>query len=255
MDNAKAKEILRLYRPGTTDALDPQMREALRAIENDPELARWFEQQCGVYIAVRGKLKQIEVPPDLKRNILLENAGRRKFILLSLNRPSIWLAAAAAVVFLVTGVWSVIPRNKGVDFAFFSDRMTGLVLRPTYPMTLHSTNIDEIRQDLQTKQLQANFVLPKGMQQLVPEGCGVGEWNKLRASMICFNAGRTDKGKLKELFLFVASRGDLQYVPSSKKPQLKRIHNTMTASWANGDKVYLLVASRTEPQLEQYLEE
>src|SRR5882724_4975437 len=103
VDNQRAKEILRLYRPGTLDALDPQMAEALQEVQRDPALADWFNQQCGVCIALRSKLKQIEVPPDLKRKILLGNIGRRRVI--SLRRPAPILAAAAALALLAAGVW------------------------------------------------------------------------------------------------------------------------------------------------------
>src|SRR4051812_12793576 len=103
MDSSQARKALELYRPGTTDALDPQMAEALQAVQHDPELAKWFDEHCGSYIAIRNKLKQIEVPPDLKRKILLENVGRRRII--PFNRPAVWLAAAAAIVLLASAAW------------------------------------------------------------------------------------------------------------------------------------------------------
>src|SRR5271166_4601327 len=103
MDSARAKEVLKLYRPGTMDAMVPEMAEALRVVHEDPELARWFDEHCGVYIAVRSKLKQIEVPAGLKERILAEELGRKRITRFS--QPLLWLAAAAALVLAAVGVW------------------------------------------------------------------------------------------------------------------------------------------------------
>jgi hypothetical protein len=72
MDSAEAREILKLYRPDSTDAADPQTAEALSLVDRDPELDHWFREHCEVYTAIRAKLKQIPVPADLKRKILVE---------------------------------------------------------------------------------------------------------------------------------------------------------------------------------------
>ncbi len=118
MDKRRAKELLGLYRPGTQDALDPQVAEALQEAQRDPELTEWFNEQCGVCIALRSKLKQIEVPPDLKRKILLGSIGRRRALVLP--RPGPLLACAGGEcpgwravlgrVFTLEGVHSVSPH-------------------------------------------------------------------------------------------------------------------------------------------------
>jgi hypothetical protein len=245
----KVREILRLYRPGTMDAMDPQMAEALQEVQRDPELAHWFNEQCGVYIAIRSKLKQIEVPADLKRRILLENVGRRKMI--HLNRPVTWLAAAAAVALLGVVWWTSINNSHGRDFMAYRDRMTGAALRG-YAMSLTSTNLATIQQFLRGKG-QADYALTKGLEKLPAEGCATPLWYKVRSSMICFDAGKTKDGKQKEVYLFVANRSELDNAPGSSKPKIEEVRNTMTASWTAGDRVYVLVASRNERELEPYL--
>jgi hypothetical protein len=252
MDSRQAKEILRLYRPGTLDALDPQIALALQEVQRDPALAEWFNQQCGVCIALRSKLKQIEVPPDLKRKILLGNLGRRRII--SFPRPAPLLAAAAAVALLATVLWTVFAPKVDVRFSSYRERVSGDALRG-YQMTKVSTNLEEIQAFLDEKKWPADYVLPRSLQQLVPEGCANLEWHNKKYSMLCFDAGKNKDGKTKELYLLVAPRAELQDVPVSDKPQFVRVHDQgiLTASWAAGKNVYLLFG-KGEPDLAQYFD-
>ena len=60
MTRGAVKEILLLYRPGTADAEDPQVAEAIEFAKRDPELGRWFEQHQVFQAAMRAKFRQIE---------------------------------------------------------------------------------------------------------------------------------------------------------------------------------------------------
>jgi hypothetical protein len=247
MDNRQAKEILQLFRPGTTDALDPQMAEALQAVQRDPELAKWFEEQCAVYLAVRGKLKQIEVPPDLKRKILLGNIGLQSMAPLLYN-PMVWLAAAAAIVVLGIGLWFLGTPGNDNDFSVYRDRQARQVQRG-YRMTMASTNLNEIRGFLRAKRWDGDYVLTKGLEKLAGEGCAAISWHQKRVSMICFDAGNN-----KELYLFVANRSELSNIPKPGQTEFTRIHNFMTASWTAGDRVYILAGSGDAAELQAYLD-
>ena len=252
MDNQRAKEILRLYRPGTLDALDPQMAEALQEVQRDPALADWFNQQCGVCIALRSKLKQIEVPPDLKRKILLGNIGRRRVI--SLRRPAPILAAAAALALLAAGVWFMLTPKADLRFASYRERVSGLAWKG-YQMSLFSTNLDDIHAFLDGKKWPADYVLPKNLEKLPVEGCANLDWHNRKYSMLCFDAGKNKDGKKKELYLLVAARAELQDVPAADKPLFVAVHDQgiMTATWVNGKNVYVLVGNR-EPDLAPYFD-
>jgi hypothetical protein len=246
MDSGEAKKILQLYRPGTTDALEPQMAEALQVVQSDPELAHWFADHCGVYIAIRGKLKQIEVPADLKRRILLENAGRRRII--PFNRPAVWLAAAAAIVLLASAAWMFLKPGKGDSFAAYKQREV-LQVQRGYAMTMTSTNLNEIREFLRAGHSVADYALPKGLENLAGTGCAPLHWHGKPVAMVCFNAGPK-----KDLFLFVASRSGFSNPPPPGPPQFDRIHRLMTASWSAGNKVYILAGAGDQSELQQYLD-
>ena len=65
MDREQAKEILLRYQPGRDDTVDPEIVEALRLLDRDPELASWFEQQQRADDAIRAGFRNTPVPADL----------------------------------------------------------------------------------------------------------------------------------------------------------------------------------------------
>jgi hypothetical protein len=76
MNCSEAKEVLLLYRPGTADAADPQIAEALDLASRDPELRRWLDQHGAFQKVMCAKLQQIDVPACL-RGSLLKTRGPR----------------------------------------------------------------------------------------------------------------------------------------------------------------------------------
>ena len=72
MNATEAKEILVLYRPGTTDDHDPSFAEALEYCERDPELKHWFDGHCDVYRTLRQRFKELPIPNALKEQIVAE---------------------------------------------------------------------------------------------------------------------------------------------------------------------------------------
>src|SRR5687767_14491041 len=105
MDSERAREILLLYRPGTSDAHDPGFAEALELAKSDAELGLWFEAHCARQSLVRSRLRQISVPEELRRRILDRVAERPATVWW--QRPAFrTLAAAAAIVLLAGLAWS-----------------------------------------------------------------------------------------------------------------------------------------------------
>src|SRR5882724_4293643 len=122
MDSRLAKAILLRYRPGATDASDPEFAEALEQAERDPELGRWFAQHRAFHNTIRDRFKQLPVPASLKEAIL---AGCRPTVIpVWWQRPAFQALAAAAAIVLLIGVarfWSR-PREER-SFAAFQSRV------------------------------------------------------------------------------------------------------------------------------------
>ena len=78
MNRSEAREVLLLYRPGTADAADPQIAEALELAGSDPELGRWFDQHRAIQKAMCAKFQQIEIPSHLKASLLIRGQRSRR---------------------------------------------------------------------------------------------------------------------------------------------------------------------------------
>ncbi len=84
MDNREAKFLLSAYRPSGQDADDPCFAEALEQARRDPVLERCFNESIAFDATMTEKLRAVEVPPDLRENIL---AGVKDQPSASLVRP------------------------------------------------------------------------------------------------------------------------------------------------------------------------
>jgi hypothetical protein len=249
MDSARAREVLKLYRPGTMDAMNPEMAEALRVAHEDPELARWFDEHCGVYIAIRSKLKQIEVPADLKHRILADQLGRKRVT--HFPRALIWLAAAAAVALAAVGVWKFSkPAPVPPNFAMYREFAARDIQRG-YAPKLFSTNSAAISDYLRGKDCPADYDLPNPVEKLPPIGCADLDWRGRKYSMLCYATAGSGAGNL---WLFVARCSDFdpKSLPAGGSLKFAPVLQLNTLSWVDGDKVYVLAKAGTDSELQQY---
>jgi hypothetical protein len=240
-------EILALYRPGTTDAADPQMAEALELVKRDPELAAWFTEHCAVYDAIRGKLKSIPVPPGLKRQIIVGRADHTRIIPLPGNAKI--LLAAAAVVLMTALAWFVLNgRPSENTFARYRDRMARSVQRTdAYYIKYYSTNQADVLAYFQANRRPNNFALSSSLKDLPAAGGSVLTWNNHPVEMLCLNAGGSG------LWVFVLDKNVVPDPPGAAA-QFSQVGKLMTASWSSGDKIYVLAGSSTDQDLKKYLD-
>ncbi len=70
MNREEAKQVLLLYRPGTEDAEDPQVKAAMELVAQEPELRHWFTEHSKFQIAMRSRFRELDVPGHLKAALL-----------------------------------------------------------------------------------------------------------------------------------------------------------------------------------------
>lgn len=253
MTHSEAKQVLKLYRPGTADAADPSFAEALAWCERDAELKMWFEEHCALYSAMRAKFKQIVVPEGLKQQIIAERKVHTSAV-------PVWqkavlavgaVAAAALIVFEIRSNWQPPERR---DFAAYSGYMVGVAERG-YGMQDYTNDLNQIHQFLLQSDSIADYKLPKNLQKnATAAGCVATTWQGNKVSMICFTTGRPLKGSAQsDLWLFVTDRSTARDTPTSATPTFKQIGTTVTASWTVGNRTYVLATEGDKTFLEQYL--
>jgi AcrR family transcriptional regulator len=247
----EAKNILLLYRHGTADADDPQIAEALVLAKLDPELARWLEAHCARQLVLREKFRQITAPIGLKEQIISEQAAQQR---MNYWRQKFALAAMAALVLLMAfAAFWLSPRGHDDTLAIYQNRMVGVALRG-YTMDLLTNNSEPIRAYLAQNHAPADFVLPAALKKTALAGCAVEGWQGAKVSMICFRTGKPlAPGGQSDLWLFVVDRASVRGLPAGSLPQFSKVNRLITATWTEGDRLYLLGTEGDEQMLKQYL--
>ena len=252
MNHDDAKDILRLYRPGTADAADPQMAEALALVKQDAELARWFDEYRARQETLREKFRQISVPAGLKEQIISEQAAREKVIIWR-RYPAVTAVAAIIVILVALAtIWRQLPEPDNT-LAIYQNRMVGVALRG-YAMDLATNNSGQIRAYFAQNHAPADYVLPARLEKVALTGCAIQSWQGEKVAMICFRTGKPlPPGQPGDLWLFVVDRASVKNAPSAGPPQLAKVNELITATWTQGDKLYLLGTAGDEQTIRQLL--
>jgi hypothetical protein len=245
MNSQQAKQVLVSYRPGIDDASDPQIADALRQLEQDPQLALWFEQLQRADDVIRRRLREMSAPADLKQRILAEqkivrpNFGWRK--------PVLMAAAAAVVIALgVLSVW-VSHRSARNGLEVYRADMVGYVSSSYSSAFVKATSFDELRQILASKNWPSDFVVPDRLKSITVIGGSAVEWRGHKVAIACMKEGRHG------LWLFAIEKAALSDAPKTETPQLQDVESMPTAAWSQDGKAYLFTVQGDEALLKKYL--
>jgi uncharacterized membrane protein YbaN (DUF454 family) len=251
VNHDEAKTILLLYRPGTADADDPQITEALALAQRDPELAEWLKEHCARQEALRANFRQITAPTGLKEQIISEQAAQEKIIFW---RRNVIFAVAAVIVALVALVPLWFPhRPKDDTLAVYRSRMVRVAVLG-YGMDFTTNDPAQIRAFLAASNAPADYVLTASLEKTAMAGCAIQNWQGAKVSMICFRTGKPlPLEQQSDLWLFVVDRTAVKDAPAAGVRQFVRVNKLMTMTWTQGDKLYVLGMEGNEQTLQQYL--
>ena len=254
MNANEARTILLLYRPGTADAGDPQIAEALALAKQDPDLARWLVEHFARQEAVRAGFRKITAPAGLQGQILYEQAAQERVKFL--KRSAVLAAAVAAVLIMAFVVLAPpgSPRRGNDDaFADLQSRMASVALRG-YAMDLATNNPASIRAYLAQKQAPSEYVLSAPLEKTAVAGCAIENWRGAKVSVICFRTGRPlPPGEQSDLWLFVIDRSRVKDAPPAGSRQFVQVSRLRMVTWTEGDQLYVLGMAGDEQALRQYL--
>ncbi len=247
MTRDEAKFILLRYRPGTSDAEDPPIQEALALANSDAALAEWWTQQVTRQHLMRDTFRQIKAPAGLKEQIISEQraAGR-----MSEHRRQFGTALVAVVIVLtatISGfIWHTLRPAPDNTMAVFEQEMTRTALRG-YVMDLQTNDAEAIRAFFRDRQAPSDYTLPRSLQQIALVGCSVETWQAVKVSMLCLATGaRTAPGAQNDLWLFVVDQKSVTDAPGDSRPHPFKISRLAGETWSDHGKLYLL-ASTADP--------
>lgn len=251
MNKAQARQLLLLHRPRSGDAQDPQIAEAMELARRDEDLGRWLAERHALHDAVRIKLRQIPVPPDLRARLLTRQPPNRRWPRRPRRAALLAVAASLALFLGLLAFWR--GRDPAHPFASFRQRMARTALQ-NYRMDLVTDDLNQIRQHLAVSQSHGDYELPTALGHLPGHGCAVTRWHDRKVAMVCFDLGRIGDFS-DDLYLFVINRADLSDPPPSDKPVFHPISRLMTASWSRAEKTYVLAGNGDEAFLRGFLGE
>ncbi len=257
MNVSEAKTCLMLYRPGTADAEDPQIAEALALAKTNPELAAWLEAHRAQQEALRAKFRQIAPPPGLKEQIISEHTAASRHTVSTQPRMRYALVGAFLLVLLGTLAvfWFPRPPRPMPDntFSVYQNDMVRVALGG-YPMSLMTNDTAPVRAYLAQNHAPADFTLPANLSKTALTGCAVEEWQGANVALVCFRTGKPlPPGSGSDLWLFVVDRSAVKDAPAATTYQFGKVNRLITATWTDGSKLYFLGVEGEEPDIKQYL--
>lgn len=245
MNEQEARLILQAYRPGAQDQGDPHFAEALQEAARNPQLARWFAEEQAFDQAMTAHLAAVPAPFGLKTRILAQATAPM------VSRTSSWLIGLAGVVALLFLLAQVVSlwRNPAPASAAIPDYAREMVrsIQRGPPLDMESDNLGAIKDWLARKEASP-VEIPPGLAALAPVGCRVHSFRGHEVTLICFHR---EGGQIAHLF--VVDRAVLPKLKPGDAPFFHRDGEWTTATWAEGDRVYMIAAQGDRAAVQKYL--
>jgi len=254
MNREEAKELLLLYRPGSADAEDPQIAEALWLVKADPQLAAWLAGHCARQNALRDKFRQIAAPAGLLEQIISEHQAQQKSAISRKNKIVAAFAVAVIVFAALMAVPYLLPYLKGPDRSLFRfQSQMAYIATSGYGMNLATNDLSAIQTYFTQNGAPADYQLPSALGKITVTGCAIEDWNGKKVSMLCFRADTpSGANQPNNLWLFVVNRKLVKSAPEIGSLQFTA-GELSTAVWVQGDKLYLLGVRGDEAMLRKFL--
>lgn len=250
MTHEEATTLLLGYRPGGQDDRDPFFEEALELTQEDSALGQWFLAQQKFDRAIIRQVAAIPIPEGLKERLLASQvvvkAGLRETYM---N----WLALAASIALLVLVALNWRPDVTPVDFATYRAEIVPMMTAAEPHCEVMDNDLGALERALAERQAPLPASLTDNLRRMRPSGCRVLEWEGRPVSMICYLQHRADLRRVDELHLLVVARAGFQGAALGDAPSVGQSGAWTTASWTDGDNIYLLAARITPTEMQNYL--
>lgn len=244
MNDAEARAILSVYRPGESGIEDARFEQAKRYAKSHPEMAQWWAEQQELDDLIALKLVSTPVPSDLKTRLTAwEQRSLRRT---TWSRAALLLAASIVAAAVMFSSWRG-PFQPAVSLAQYREEMVSIVkVAPTFE--LESTDLAQLQDFLAKADAPARLNIPAKLKNLGPIGCRVLRFRGHDVSLICFKRA---EDKLVHLFIIDAAAVAHSNAPTN--PEFAPAGEWMTATWTEGKHTYLMTTKGDRALLERYV--
>jgi hypothetical protein len=246
MTEGEARLILQSYRPGLDEPNDPQFAGALRMLNENPELARWWAEEQAFDQAIATQLAAVPEPFGLKTRILARAVTPQRF---RFARWMVGLAGAAALLFLLGQVADLWRNSRTASGALpdYANEMVSFIKMPP-PLELMSSDLNTIERFVSRKNAILPADMPPRLAALDPVGCRILAFRGHDVTLICF---KRDNGGLAHLF--TVSQSVLPSIKPGDPVAFARAGEWMTATWSENDRVYMIAVQGGEAAARRFL--
>ena len=245
MNNQRARFILQSHPCGESATPDPQVADALRRAESDPELAAWLEGERAFDETLRARLRQVKPPMGLKDEVLAATPDMATAPVSLWRIPLAWAAALA----LLTSISALLlwPRGPENSFASFRKEMVVVAASPIR-FDFASGDPRELERWLNERTGASHAELPALVKSLPGLGCRELKWRGRTVAMLCF---RAEDGRA--LHVFAVARGAWRDAPGASQARYAASGEMQTVAWSQGEVIYLAALRGDESALRRHL--
>ena len=258
MNKEEAKQWLAAYVEDQDSGQDPCIREALHMAETDPELAEWLALQRQLDPLLREAFSATPVPDGLVDGLLATVRGDGSN---TPSRRSGWglLMAIAAILILSLSTFLYLRFNEDLvqnlqhsitgthpdDFDSFRDGMAYYARKVYFQLDHFAGSLDSIESWLNESSSPGYDSLPSALAALDPIGCKQLSWKGQPVSLVCFH---TERGAIIHLFILERGNTDADHFDNIREVAVSS--ELETGGWVTDEKIYLLVGSAPEVDIE-----
>ena len=261
MKRERARQLLRVFRPGGQDASDPEMAEALRSLKRDPALAEEFAEQRSfdheVGTTVRALADASVAPIDLKAALLaIRLPATTAPALGKIIRPPFWRAplgqdwrarAVAAAVILLLSIATVQIFHRPAPL--LSDLRHDLIANDWAGdphLDFQSSDLGAIKTWIVNQGFTDGLALPPALKELPLQGCRMVHRDGKAIPLLCFGHGT------KHFHLFVIDHANFPDLPTTDAPDFEKCGPWTTASWRFSGSTYVLTGMKNNTFVQKF---
>src|SRR6201984_1361135 len=185
MTNEEAKVILQAYAPNGRSATDANFQAALNQARCNRELADWFANGQALDSRISDSLiKSLRPPTKLRSLLLAQRAIIRPVAWWRKRRHQLALAGCAALLTIFSVVW--FSHTSPVEFVKYREEVGESAAEGIERVGDTPRDQFQVRRWLADNELDASFLVPRGLNDGVISSCRVVNWRGNKVYIICY---------------------------------------------------------------------